>query len=1552
MTVSYLKGNESPTADLMNDLFAALDGKMTQILGGRSFFLAQINNMPGYLCGKAFFFTAGLPIYAPRVPGYIPVTTNGVTVARPYNHQQFISALTVQSTPQVQTFLTGVTIIDGGHGYNPNDILTVVGGDGQAATVQVVLSITGPGSIDSIVVLSIGNYTTQPPSPNMPTGGSGTGAILALTFSDSAFDEVNKVVTIPRIGPSNYQGLPENDFVGFFEWSLAAHYLMHQGKTDKAPTKYYIQEKNSTLNGSVQLPPEKHLKYAVAEIIIEGVQNVNIDATWDKYSCFRIHNLNPYPATITFGGTNSYSLMLSPFACRSVRRDLTNGSYSQDYNYFFKFQPNDPRFYWFFPTSSGWLYTGVINSMGDDGRAANSMQANNLVHPAILLDWIQFFTRDVGGEIWPYSDTAFAGFNQDPSVQCDVSTFYKNLFGDPSNPATVVGDLLHHRGDILIARASRTKTDPLTGKPVLTFDKMTFSGYATIVADFAAKKMTVAENSAGNLVISGNDPENDIYLIPIGTNLFKQGEAIPTKIDLSGTKTFAIENAIFEDQTGVEPGGTFYGSGNSLSLSSGAPQLIQQPIATTTVPQQTYIDIYDLQSGPTVPPGVSTYWGEDGIYYYFVPKIVNGTPQTTLNWNTTARGLVLVPTILDGGSGYEVGDIEQLAGGSGNPAIVTITGTDGGRVTAIALSYGGNYSTPPNNPNLPIPIYPTDRSGVGLVLGGISIPIKTINGIHKVTVADLLRLDWWGDPHFGDQNSDYVSIENRKLTLTPQGLVLTFTETDSPLPGDLTGQPLTLPTWASGKRGLPRNRAIGFRGHGWGYQSAVQGSNSSGFLSPRAQRQQSSQDFTGEIIAPNGQDFSVLPLNSQQTKTSVLTRIKNSWLSLVNNIAYPSASRFWKAFGTGDGLDTFLRAQKAFNAEEFNLLFFESFSTLSNSRPYCMVLLPEMYNALAQAVNACTSGVPLQWQCLFFNVNGNIVSLNPAGQSDVIGFSNSSNCSAYTTPVPINQFASFPDQSLFHQLCDQLKIPVKTDADLPGGAEGPFSFYQQQFSLPAIYYTYVTAQSNGDTGCTPADPGVPPSDPSGNGVDRFSGTLTVNIETEMLSAAAIANGQATGSRCLGTYDPTVYPGPDMTDAPDGGFYIANDGSGNIIYKQSSGVSSANAFHFWVYDKSSFPAGLADCTVSGQDIAIGPFGTGIYLNQAYVDYRWIQIEDVKALVESYGFNFFWNEICTPLELRYFEKPTQQAMLAAQNPATVPWTATAFGSAHYNALNVRAGDGMFGTVYSQVGPPGWEEAELAQINSLFASEVAIGNAMVFTVNSCLFGNFDSYIKFCPTADSSKARWKVAPVSSLQWSDDGPDNGCPTEICNIQSRSGLSPLFRYVGVTASVGLVGFNYTWQVPTWSPGIGFGTPVFQTGQRPSSVSCAQIVPQYTLSDNELIRCNYNPGNIWDQYEVFAFNIYSSQPIAPISISLSGVASWEMQKDWWGTLDTAYASLYPLGGGFGVVNGNSYSMPWSFVPPAHSYTMEVSNNGLTILSAGQDQRYWCCFDMGAAGITLT
>ena len=209
MKVDYLKGSEAPTAGLMNRLYAGLDAKMTRLLGGRSFFLAQTATPPAYLCGKAFFFTSGLPVYATRVPGYIPVTAGGITVARPYNHAQFTAAA-------------------------------------ATATVQ-------------------------------------------------SYDDANRVAVVTKIRPEAYEGLPLFDpgtvdwtipnppayvqaTVGFFEWSLAAHYVMHQGR------RYYLQDGWTATNATPVAPAERHLRFALAEIIIEGPVAATIEAAWDKNS--------------------------------------------------------------------------------------------------------------------------------------------------------------------------------------------------------------------------------------------------------------------------------------------------------------------------------------------------------------------------------------------------------------------------------------------------------------------------------------------------------------------------------------------------------------------------------------------------------------------------------------------------------------------------------------------------------------------------------------------------------------------------------------------------------------------------------------------------------------------------------------------------------------------------------------------------------------------------------------------------------------------------------------------------------------------------------------------------------------------------------------------------------------------------------------------------------------------------------------------------------------------------------------------------------------------
>ena len=83
------------------------------------------------------------------------------------------------TTGQVQS----VSIRDGGTGYTVNDVLTVVGGTGTAATLTVD-AVSG-GVITAVSITSIGDYSVNPINPVSVTGGTGSGAQFALTISGS-----------------------------------------------------------------------------------------------------------------------------------------------------------------------------------------------------------------------------------------------------------------------------------------------------------------------------------------------------------------------------------------------------------------------------------------------------------------------------------------------------------------------------------------------------------------------------------------------------------------------------------------------------------------------------------------------------------------------------------------------------------------------------------------------------------------------------------------------------------------------------------------------------------------------------------------------------------------------------------------------------------------------------------------------------------------------------------------------------------------------------------------------------------------------------------------------------------------------------------------------------------------------------------------------------------------------------------------------------------------------------------------------------------------------
>lgn len=79
------------------------------------------------------------------------------------------------------------SIVNSGSSYAANDILTVSGGTGTAATIKVLT--VSSGHIATAQVYTAGNYSAAPSlSANAVTGGAGTGATFDLTLATNLID--------------------------------------------------------------------------------------------------------------------------------------------------------------------------------------------------------------------------------------------------------------------------------------------------------------------------------------------------------------------------------------------------------------------------------------------------------------------------------------------------------------------------------------------------------------------------------------------------------------------------------------------------------------------------------------------------------------------------------------------------------------------------------------------------------------------------------------------------------------------------------------------------------------------------------------------------------------------------------------------------------------------------------------------------------------------------------------------------------------------------------------------------------------------------------------------------------------------------------------------------------------------------------------------------------------------------------------------------------------------------------------------------------------------
>jgi len=1460
--IAYLTGGEKPTAECMNRLFMTLDRKLGKMLFGKSPILAQTANFPAFLLGKTFFFTGGHAVaYSQSVPGAILMPGNTPPVVRDYVHAQLTSAVAAIT-------LSAVTWDE------VNKIAKV-------PRFPAVATVGNP---------SAGTYqytTAYPTDPGIPCD---------LETTDTAYQ------------------------VGFLENSLQCHSLMHQGASDDAPVPYYIAEAGAKA-------PEKRYDWAVAELILEGQTSLTIPAAWDKYKFFRIHNLNPAVATVTFqmdatAKPGTFVVTVPAFGCQTVRRASVASGYATNGNYFWWALEGDPRLFWFQPCGYGPVDQNTNRwTWAWDGRVADTQQNNNLANPYVLLEWIAYFTRDV--DDFPGQNnygiapcTIHAGFIQDLTVQQSEYQHYTSLYGNPSNPATCLGDLIHHKGTVYAIKSSKTHNDAVSGKPWLTIIKGAFNGYATFVADMAALGVTVTTNSNGDYELSNADYTHyDVTLIPIGTNFLKQGETLPSYVTLSSSPDrtsghYTLESAVLEsDPTNSE----------SALANTSLVQLVFPPAFTSTADTRQWIDPYTMT-----------------------------TPVTVTGPNLTK--LTTVPR-------------------SGTPA--------------------------------------------------------ALHGIHNVTVAQLLTLNLWGDPaHNPQSGGGHYTITGAQLSFDPQGLLLTYNEQyDGTQPGTMYST--YYQNWALGYATSVFPKQIRFRHHGFGYLSDMLGAATVGYFSARCQLyQDGGGNYQNDIFNATtpGNDFTFAKTNCTKVGVQVQTHVSKN----AGSVFKWGGGRFWTTKYAGhhlisvwqglqkpmfnvasvatnaDGSQTFtldtgatMTVPAGWTDPRMSTVFstggFQIITTESASPNLCMVLLPELYNMIALAINQLTRGVPLNYRALRFLFSGHVFAFDPAapigmgmgyiGENPALtGYSSFVNS---PLPIPATTFTTFDQDSVFDQFCAAQGIPVYTSADFPQQD----LFTKQTTPLvmvDTVNVSVVSSTFDWGTGATTSGGGI--DGPNAN----WSAVLSVLGDTELLSSKSLAQGMATGSNCLGTFNPnqirTVSSSrPGLPDEqtywpvfPDGaqpwqymvcsetmtqdtatamGVTLPNLTKGDIVLADGS-------IH-WVF-------GQAQGTTNGRNSyfvseAMLPAGGTVNLISGYQYFRWVKLADAEKFLLQFGLAFSFEEVAIPLTLDYFEDACKLT--------------------NTNCCKNLAGSYAIHTS----GPVG--SNPLSAFNGLTAQA---GRVITLGGNdgSGVYQPWGTWLGFYVDTHTDgalswalKAQWKMRNPGAY-----GPATYyAPLPVTNINARVTASQLFRVVQFSASLGMDVYytssarynpppNYPfWQgvlfgewgdprpvAPNISAGLdGGGCCNVNAGQQPTAGNVSFICSVFTVPSGD---AGYGPNaafgrvqgyqgdGIQDQWDAYAVHTYGAPRM--FNVQLIGQNSWLRTVDGWNTPDAmfkcnGYSNIAQ--GGLGSLPFTTLAAPANVTLSAPQFTSSTPNGGVEtnmVLTAPAQQRFTALFNLARLAIDLS
>jgi hypothetical protein len=274
-------------------------------------------------------------------------------------------------------------------------------------------------------------------------GAIGGGTVTEINHDQNAKDAAANAASITELGLDSTKFWAKTSASLNLAASLKAHTRIVSGD------KYFLWPDESP-------HPEKIWNTAVAEIVIgdHDGQFLFNDA-WDKFNCYRVHNLTMSSVNVIFGNADdpTHSFTLEASSQRCVRRDSVSSGYDSTHRYVWKVKAGDPRF---------------LKFTSHAGSVAQTMEANNVSNPSWLY---KFFDLLEDNQLISLDRDTFT----DVGPEYQAAGYLPEITDD-----TLVADLVYHRGALSLTKDEATTTLDFEGFETLP-TKFTAAGYATDV---------------------------------------------------------------------------------------------------------------------------------------------------------------------------------------------------------------------------------------------------------------------------------------------------------------------------------------------------------------------------------------------------------------------------------------------------------------------------------------------------------------------------------------------------------------------------------------------------------------------------------------------------------------------------------------------------------------------------------------------------------------------------------------------------------------------------------------------------------------------------------------------------------------------------------------------------------------------------------------------------------------------------------------------------------------------------------------------------------------